>query len=177
MQYAIELFYDAETEKQIFALAQKISDANLSTKFLDFKTRPHLALACFNDVDETKCRELLSIFADSHKTLPAHIGSIGMFTDTKTIFLSPIMTKSMYQFQGELHEAMKDFDSTGWEWYSPDRWVPHCTVALTGEDADEVFYEASNLVLHEFNKLSGKYVSIGLVKVTDRKSTRLNSSH
>lgn len=92
--------------------------------------------------------------------------SVGMFTDTKTIFLSPIMTKNMYQFQSELHEYMKDFDTTGWEWYCPERRVPHCTVALTGEDADGAFYKASDLVLHEFKKLSGKYIAIGLVKVT-----------
>ncbi|MDR1409788.1 MAG: 2'-5' RNA ligase family protein [Oscillospiraceae bacterium] len=166
MQYAIELFYDKETEKQIYDLVQKIADAGLSTKFLDFNTRPHLTLACFNDVDELKCKELLNIFASAHQTLPAYIGSVGMFTDTKVIFLSPIMTKSMYQFQSELHECMIDFDTTGWEWYCPERWVPHCTVALTGEDADDAFYKASELILHEFKKLSGKYTSIGLVKVT-----------
>ena len=72
----------------------------------------------------------------------------------------------MYQIQRELHECMKEFDTKGWEWYCPDRWVPHCTLALTKEDADAVFYEASDLILHNFRKLSGKFASIGLVKIT-----------
>ena len=38
------------------------------------------------DVDEQKCIERLAEFAQSHKQLPAYIGSVGMFTDTKTIF-------------------------------------------------------------------------------------------
>ncbi len=38
------------------------------------------------------------------------------------------------------------------KWYSPDNWVPHCTLALTQEDEDSVFYKASNLLLHEFKK-------------------------
>lgn len=72
----------------------------------------------------------------------------------------------MYQFQRELHEALKGFDMKGWEWYCPDRWVPHCTLALTREDNDEAFFKASDLLLHEFRKMSGKFTSIGFVKVT-----------
>ena len=47
----------------------------------------------------------------------------------------------------------------------PDRWVPHCTLALTKEDEDDVFYKASDLILHEFKKISGKFTAIGLVKI------------
>lgn len=166
MQYAIELYYDEETEKKLSALVQKVADEKLSTKFLEWKTRPHLTLACFNDVDEAKCTELLKEFSANHKVMPAYIGSVGMFNDTKTIFVSPIMNKSMYQFHSELHTALGDFDSAGWEWYCPDRWVPHCTIALTKEDADEVFYRASDLILHEFEKIAGEFTAIGLTKVT-----------
>ncbi len=166
MQYAIELYYDIETEKKLFDLAKRVADEKLSTKFLEWKTRPHLTLACFNDVNEQRCAEQLRDFAQSHKVMPAYIASVGMFNDTKTIFASPIMTKGMYQFQSELHECFKEYDATGWEWYRPDRWVPHCTLALTGEDEDSVFYKASDLILHEFKKISGKFTAIGLVKIT-----------
>ncbi len=49
MQYAVELYFDEETEKKLFGLAQRIADEKISTKFLEYKTRPHLTLACFND--------------------------------------------------------------------------------------------------------------------------------
>lgn len=166
MQYAIELYYDRETEKKLFGLAQRIADQKISTKFLEWKTRPHLTLACFNDVDEMQCMKKLSAFADEHKTMPAYIGSVGMFNDTKTVFVSPVMNSGMYQFHRELHDALKDFDANGWEWYCPDRWVPHCTIALTRDDEDEAFFRASDLVLHEFRKICGEFTSIGLVKIT-----------
>lgn len=166
MQYAIELYYDKETESKLFSLAQKIADEKLSTKFLEWGTRPHLTLACFNDVDEEKCAEKLKEFARQHRAVPAYIGSVGMFNDTKTIFVSPIMNRSMYQFHAELHAALKDFDESGWEWYCPDRWVPHCTVALMREDPDEAFYKASALILREFRKMAGEFAAIGLTKVT-----------
>ncbi|MCI8804515.1 MAG: 2'-5' RNA ligase family protein [Clostridiales bacterium] len=166
MQYAIELYYDKETEKKLFNLAKRIADEKISTKFLEWKTRPHLTLACFNDVDESRCIQRLKVFARNHKTMPAYIGSVGMFNDTKTIFVSPVMNNSMYQFQRELHECLGDFDINGWEWYCPNRWVPHCTIALTREDDNEAFFKASDLLLREFKKMSGEFIAIGLVKIT-----------
>lgn len=76
------------------------------------------------------------------------------------------MNSRMYQFQRELHENLKDFGIKGYEWYCPDRWVPHCAIALTGDDGGDAFYQASNLLLHEFEKISGEFVEIGLVKIT-----------
>ena len=166
MQYAIELYYDKETEKELVRLAKRVADEGLSTKFLEWKARPHLTLACFNDVNEEQCSKQLKVFVQNHQKIPAYIGSIGMFNDTKTIFASPIMTRSMYQLQAELYEQLKNYDMNGWEWYCPDRWVPHCTLALTREDEDSVFYKASDLLLHEFRKISGEFIAIGLVKIT-----------
>ena len=91
MQYAIELYFDKDTEHNLRDLAQLVADRRLSTKFLEWKTRPHLTLTCFNDVDEQKCIEKLAEFAQSHQQIPACIGSVGMFSDTKTVFASPIM--------------------------------------------------------------------------------------
>ena len=76
------------------------------------------------------------------------------------------MTRKMYQLQEDLHVAMEEFDKKGWEWYLPDGWVPHCTIALNGEDEEDVFYRTSELVLREFEKMEGKYVALGLVKIT-----------
>ena len=42
MQYAVELYFDKETEKKLMHLSQRLADEKLSTKFLEWKTRPHL---------------------------------------------------------------------------------------------------------------------------------------
>ena len=166
MRYAIELYFDTRIEERIMSMAKKVAENNLSTKFLEWKTRPHVTLAVFNDVDEERCAQLLERFAKNHKAFPAFLDSVGMFNDTKTIFLSPTMTRSMYDLHSELYALMNEFDSQGWEWYQPDGWVPHCTIALTSEDEENTFYQASNLILREFEKLEGLYNSVGLVKIT-----------
>ena len=165
MQYAIEMYFDPETEGKLMALARRAAEEGLSTKFLDYKNRPHLTLACFNDVDEDACIRKLQQFAGTHRPLPAYLGSVGMFNDTRAIFASPIMNAPMYQFQRELHESMAEFDGKGWEWYQPDRWVPHCTVVIARDDGEEAFLKASELVLREFRKIAGKFTAVGLVKV------------
>ena len=166
MIYAIEMYFDKETEEKIMSLAHKIADAGLSTKFLEWKTRAHVTLAVFDDIDEDRCAELLEKFAKEHKALPAFFDSVGMFCDTKTVFLSPRMTRSMHDLHSELHALMKEFEDAAWEWHKPDGWVPHCTVSLNSEDEENVFYEVSDFVLREFKKIEGVYTSVGLVKIT-----------
>ena len=137
MMYAIEMYFDKVTEEKIMRLAQKIADAGLSTKYLEWKTRPHVTLAVYNDIDVDRCAQLLEKFANDHKTFPALFDAVGMFNYTKTIFLSPIMTRSIYELHSELYVLMQEFEASAWAWYKqPDCWVPHCTVALTSEDED-----------------------------------------
>ena len=72
MLYAIELYFDKETEQKMFALAKRVADEKLRTKFLEWKTRPHLTLACFNDVDEQQCIRQLESFAKAHNAMPRY---------------------------------------------------------------------------------------------------------
>jgi hypothetical protein len=39
-------------------------------------------------------------------------------------------------------------------------------MVLAGEDEEEVFYKASDLVLREYKKLYGQFTRVGLVKIT-----------
>lgn len=71
MRYAIEMYFDTRTEGRIMNLAKKVAKNNLSTKFLEWKTRPHIKLAVFNDIDEDKCTKLLEKFAKDHNAFPA----------------------------------------------------------------------------------------------------------
>lgn len=166
MQYAIELYFDKNTEDSLLRLANRIGEEKLSTGFLSWKSRPHLTLGCFNDVDEAEATALLECFAYEHQPMTADIESVGMFTDTRVIFAQPVMTAEMYQLQRELYDCFAAYDTTGWEWYRPDAWTPHCTLALLASDGEEAFLQASQLVLREFQKTVGQFTAVGLVKVT-----------
>lgn len=166
MKYAIELYFDAATEQALDELTRRVADEGISTSFLAWQSRPHLTLACLDEVDESACIARLTDFARMYPPLPAHIGSLGMFPDTQTIFAAPIMTQAMYAFHARLHACLQGFDTAAYAWYTPDRWVPHCTLALTRDDPDAAFDRASYTLLHAFEKLSGQFTAIGLVRVT-----------
>ena len=76
------------------------------------------------------------------------------------------MTRWLYDMHEEIYELMKEFDTKGWEQYTPENWAPHCTVALTAEDGEEAIYQANDLILREFTKIDGLYTSVGLVRIT-----------
>lgn len=97
MLYAIELYFDKETEQSLLNLAKEVADKNLSTKFLEWKTRPHLTLGCFHDVEEQKCARQLEGFAKNHDPIAVCLASVGMFVDTRAIFASPVMTEGTKQ--------------------------------------------------------------------------------
>ena len=61
MQYAIELYFDPKTEEKLWELPRKIAAEHISAKYLEWKTRPHLTLACFNNVNEMQCIEQLQL--------------------------------------------------------------------------------------------------------------------
>ena len=63
MQYAIELFFNEEMEKELFHYAQRIAEEKLSTKYLEWKIRLRITLACVHDVDEKACTETIKLFA------------------------------------------------------------------------------------------------------------------
>ena len=166
MIYAIEMYFDKATEEKIMDIARKVADAGISTKYLEWKTRPHITLGVFNDIDEKRCTELLERFAAKHKPIKAHLHSVASWSDTKVIYLNPGMTRWLYDLHDEVYELMQEFDTRGWEQYMPKNWVAHCTVALTSEDGEEAFYKANDLILREFTKTDGMYSSVGLVRIT-----------
>lgn len=42
MVYAIEMYFDKATQEKIMSIARKIAEAGLSTKCLEWETRPHV---------------------------------------------------------------------------------------------------------------------------------------
>lgn len=113
MIYAIEMYFDKATEEKIMDIARKVADAGISTKYLEWKTRPHITLGVFNDIDEKRCTELLERFAAKHKPIKAHLHSVASWSDTKVIYLNPGMTRWLYDLHDEVYELMQEFDTRG----------------------------------------------------------------
>lgn len=165
MRYAVEMYFDKESENKIWKYIEKIKDSGLGKRYYDWGVKPHVSLGIFNDIDEDRADEVLEEFAKSHKVIPAYLGSVGIFPDSGAIYLAPIVREDLINLNKDLLDAMKELDPNPERWYSPGVWIPHCAVALE-LDRDNLA-KAADIVIHDFEKLAGEFVSFGFVKVLE----------
>jgi len=166
MRYAIELYFDKETEEKIMNLANGIAEKGISKRYLEWQTRPHITLGIFNDIDIEKCDKLLEEIAGQVKSFPAYLSSIGVFNNTKCVFLSPVITNELLELHNKIHNTFKFCDHKGSEYYLPGRWVPHCAVMLGDAGDDITLYEAVKYVIDNYEVLNGSFCEMSFVEVT-----------
>jgi 2'-5' RNA ligase len=166
MLYAVELYFNKETEEKIMRLPQGLAEKGLSTRYLEWKTRPHITLGLFNNIDLEKCDKLLKEFAKEVTSLPAHLSSIGIFNNSRCIFLSPVVTRELLQLHLNFHNIFSFCDHSGYEYYLPDSWVPHCAVMLGDSDNDNDFCESAKHVIENYGVLHGLFSEISFVEIT-----------
>lgn len=78
MQYAVELYFDKETENKLMDLAQRLADEKLSTKFLEWKTRPHLTLALTREDEDSIFYKANSLILHEFKKTSGEFVAIGL---------------------------------------------------------------------------------------------------
>lgn len=166
MRYAIELNFDKLTEEKIMNLPNGIAEKGISKSYLEWQTRPHITLGIFNDIDIEKCDKLLEEIAGKVKSFPAHLSSIGVFNNSKCVFVSPVVTNELLELHNKIHHTFKFCDHTGAEYYLPGSWVPHCAVMLGEPDDDTSLYEAAKYVIDNYEILQGTFCEVSFVEVT-----------
>jgi len=166
MKYAIELYFDKETEEKILKLAKGIARAGISEKYLEWKTRPHITIAIFNDIDIEKCDKLLKEIAKDTKSFSALLSSIGVFNNTRTVYLAPVVCNELIDLHKNIHETFAFCDHSGWEYYTAGQWVPHCAVMLGSKDKESALVEATKYVIENYEVFpNSRYEEIGFVEV------------
>ena len=167
MKYGIGLYFDGETEKKIMKLPCLLASRGITRRYLDMRVRPHIALAVFNDIEDVdRCSGLLAGYAESVGSFPVKFSSIGVFNNSKIVFLAPVVTFDLLEMNRKINDIFCFCDNTGSEYYLPGSWVPHCAVALTGEDDSPVLDKAAKLVIDNFEVISGRVVAACLAEIS-----------
>lgn len=167
MKYAIELYFDKDTEEKIIKLAEGIAKEGISKKYLEWKTRPHITIAILNDIDIEKCDQILKKIAKETKHFKALLSSIGVFNNTKTVYLAPVVCDELISLHKRVHKAFDFCDHSGWEYYTAGQWVPHCAVMLGSEGEKSALIEATRYVIENYQVIeNSRYEEIGFVEIT-----------
>lgn len=131
MRFAIELYFDRESEARVRQLWAGLAKADIHSKMIDWQARPHISLTV---IDKASREKLLAGLAELVKRVPVfevQLSSVGSFpTDEGVVFLAPVVTVQLLQLHKLLHDWLKREGIHSLAYYLPENWVPHCTVAI-----------------------------------------------
>lgn len=163
MTYAINLYFDQGAENYIKNIWSRLERLEKGKCLTCVNGRPHITLAIYEDFD----LELAKGRLKSLKDFPAFslkFHQIGIFPHHKgAIFLTPNLTDNLFQIHRQVHEFFQDFAGQGWEYYKPQAWYPHCTLAM--ETPREHIPSVLEQILQGFQPLEVLVKSIGIVSL------------
>lgn len=164
MGYAIELFYDAASERTVHEIWDGLGTALGKPSLSALGARPHVSLAVYGDgLDTSGFPEGLLEFARSIDPFDFTLSSLGTFPGGEgVVFLAPVVTRRLLEVHARFHEVFSKHENAGMGYYLPGNWVPHCTVAID-LSASEVT-EALAYGREAFQPISGRFQEIGLVE-------------
>ncbi len=160
--FAVELYFDLETEHAIRGFREKIYAAGVEPVLGKMGDRPHISLAVFNTIDIPCLQKLVKDFALDLSPFPVTLAAIGTFpTADNVLFLSPIPTIHLLQLHRKFHQQLKCDHLRSSSYYHPGKWVPHCT--LESELPGMHFKNALKIAHDLFTPIQGTLSSLGIV--------------
>lgn len=129
------LLFDAETEARISGSWAALADAGVSRSMLAPGFRPHLSLSVGAEFDQSRVLADLALLAAETPAFPVGLPNIGIFPDTGVAYLGVTPTALLLDLNRRVDTVCKAAADTLNEWYRPDGWVPHVTLAF-GLEAD-----------------------------------------
>lgn len=131
MAFAVVLYFEEQHEREFLRIWNTLALEGLSTDLVKAEIRPHITLGIFDELNCQPCESQLSNVAAQTHPIEFQITHLGLFTHPEpVVFASPTITAELLAFHQTLHNVMKVESKNPWEMYLPDKWVPHCTLAL-----------------------------------------------
>lgn len=164
MKYAVNLYFNKEAESYITEIWRDLERLEKGKCLTCANGRPHMTLAIYDDLDlEIAKGRIKSLIRDAC-CFELKFLQIGIFPNHKgAIFLTPNLTEDLFQIHRRFHDAFKDFAEQGWDYYKPQSWYPHCTLAL--ETPKEAIPSVLEQILKDFTPIDFTVKSIGIVSL------------
>ena len=163
MGFAVELYFDDQTEKSIWDLRHVLIEQGISSVIGDLGDRPHISLAVFSNVD---CDDLILLtkeYAGKIEPFNFQLSAIGTFpTDENILFLSPVLTNQLLNCHQDFHYRLAESKLTPSSYYVPANWIPHCSVEMN--IPNEQFSKAVEICKKAFKPLLGQFREIGVIE-------------
>jgi len=162
VSYAFELYLDERSEEALRTVWRALDGAGLLSPELKDDARPHVSLCVTDDIDLDVARRTIDHLCIGYNRLKLQLGVLGTFvTEQNVIFVAPTMTDELRRIHLELNELLHAKGAVVWDYYLPNRWLPHCTLATAVPESR--YMEAFAAIRRAFVPLVATVESLGLV--------------
>lgn len=150
MDYTVVLYFDAESQARLLGMMEDLSRAGVNRYLLDHGIRPHITLAYWSSQQEKDVTAEIKRYARAVKRTKVLFSSIGIFpSDPKVVYLSPVKDDALIRLHQRLYAELDGKIGNFSQNYTPDYWVPHCTLATKLTEA-EVLKSVTTLLKVKF---------------------------
>ena len=162
MGYAVELYLDGPTTKDVRVIWERIESAGLSGFMPTSSARPHVSLAVYSHIVPSEMEPILSRFSREVGEMKIEFEGVSTFPKGEgNVFLAPKPSSSLRNLHARFHTLARQFTGELSDYYAPGAWVPHCTLDmdLPAENVLKIIELCNDLDL----PTEARLVEIGLV--------------
>ena len=171
MTFAIHLTFDKSSSNFIKGIFNNLKESKLAPYMFESGNEQHIGLALFDQYDQSLIDQILPEFANSINQFNLNFQGIGIFPGTApVVFLSPLFSKKLRKIHKEMHNRIKNIIKENLDYYKPNKWIPHCTIAI--------YFEKNNLgkITEEMNKIQFPFkVKITEIRLIEVPTTLIRS--
>jgi 2'-5' RNA ligase len=162
MNYATVLYFDQDSENKIKDYLALIKNNGIDNSFYNLGALQHISLAVYNDdVDYPELVKGLEKF--QLNKMKISFTNVGFFcSDEYAVFLNPKITCELLDVHKRYHKEFKKYIHSEKEYYLPENWVPHSTIAFEMNDDD--FMKTLKIMKENFKPIDVTIEKIGFVK-------------
>jgi 2'-5' RNA ligase len=167
MPYSVELRFDQDLAERVRALWRALEQIGAGSFRPGGEPVPHISLAVYDDgaeVDELAVSRLVDRLATRCATTEIAFASFGVFpTEENVLFLAPVVTPTLLDLHANYHGMAEELGANCRAHYLPDRWVPHCTLAMQGSMVDAL--DGLGHLASRWQPFGGMICSAALIRV------------
>ena len=128
MQGIVSLL-DGEARERIEQLWEELR-RDFGVRGIHSKRFPHFSYHVAEEYDLVQLRPALEQLARSTRQFPAHASGIGIFTRKEPVIYLPVVRSAEMQLvHGDVARVAEPLATGINEYYAPDIWIPHITIA------------------------------------------------
>jgi 2'-5' RNA ligase len=156
--YGVIANLDPESQSKIYQWREALKMYGIP----DYDGQPHVTIATHEELDLKRFIEEMNEYFSAESTVPVFFPSLGMFLKSGVLFLAPVKDQVLTGFHERYHEHFQKYRHHS-SLYTPNRWVPHCTVAshLSHKNLTKAFEKCSEWIGPFYANL----VSVSLLEV------------